>query len=112
MGKLVRGGIASLVPIVFVCITGSEVPAQNTALGEQIFTEKAVPPCALCHTLKAANSSGTIGPNLDELKPDLEKVSRAVKNGVGNMPPYDDTLSDGEIAAVSKYVADAVVRQN
>ena len=107
MRKFVRGCIASL-PILCACIAVGRAPAQSTEQGKQIFTEKAVPPCGLCHKLKAANSSGTIGPDLDELKPDLEKISRAVKNGVGNMPPYGETLSDAEIATVSKYVANAV----
>jgi mono/diheme cytochrome c family protein len=107
MGRFVRGCIASL-PILFVCIVGGPVAAQGAGEGEQIFAEKAEPPCALCHTLKAANSTGNIGPNLDELKPDPEKILRAVKNGVGNMPPYGETLSEKEIEAVAAYVADAV----
>jgi cytochrome c6 len=81
------------------------VHAQTAPSGKQIFSERATPPCGLCHTLKAAGSAGTIGPNLDSMKPDSAKVSRAVKNGVGNMPPYGDTLSDAEIEAVSEYVA-------
>ena len=83
---------------------------ENVELGKQVFLEKAEPPCALCHTLKAAGATGEIGPNLDDLKPDEEKVSNAVKNGVGTMPPYDETLSEAEIAAVAHYVAEAVLR--
>jgi len=81
---------------------------ENLELGKQVFLEKAEPPCALCHTLKAAGATGEIGPNLDELKPDEEKVINAVKSGVGNMPPFDEVLSEAEIAAVAKYVAKAV----
>jgi len=107
MGRFVRGCIASLL-ILLACIAGGPVAAQDTGQGQQIFAEKAEPPCALCHTLKAANSAGNIGPNLDELKPDLEKIRKAVKDGVGNMPPYGETLSDAEIEAVAAYVASAV----
>jgi mono/diheme cytochrome c family protein len=111
MGKLVRGCLASL-PVLFASIAGDPAPAQDGGEGKRIFREKAQPPCALCHTLKAANSTGKIGPDLDELKLDLEKIRKAVRDGVGNMPPYADTLSDAEIEAVSKYVADAVgIRQ-
>jgi cytochrome c6 len=106
MGKLVRGCVASL-SFFLVCIAGGRVPAQSPEQGKRIFAEKAEPPCALCHTLKAASSTGEVGPNLDELKPDLDKVRRAVKNGVGNMPPYGETLTDGEIEAVAAYVAGA-----
>lgn len=82
--------------------------AQEPKQGEKLFLEDANPPCALCHTLSAAQSTGEIGPNLDELKPDRDRVSTAVKNGVGAMPPYGDSLSDAEIAAVAEYVAKAV----
>jgi len=85
---------------------------EDLELGKQVFLEKAEPSCALCHTLKAAEATGRIGPNLDELKPDEEKVSNAVKNGVGNMPPFDEVLSEAEIAAVAKYVAKAVHQGN
>jgi mono/diheme cytochrome c family protein len=94
--------------MLIVCVAGGRTSAQNVEQGRQIFSEKAQPPCALCHTLKAAKSTGEIGPNLDELKPDLEKVRRAVKNGVGNMPPFGETLSDAEIEAVAAYVARVV----
>lgn len=57
---------------------------ENLELGKQVFLEKAEPLCALFHTLKAAGATGKIGPNLDDLKPDEEKVSNAVKNGVGH----------------------------
>jgi cytochrome c6 len=80
-------------------------------MGEKLFTEEANPPCGLCHRLNAAQSTGTIGPNLDTLKPDRDKIKRAVKNGVGNMPPYGDSLSDAEIEAVSEYVAKAITAQ-
>jgi mono/diheme cytochrome c family protein len=65
-------------------------------------------PCALCHKLAAANATGEIGPNLDELKPNEEKVRRAVERGVGNMPPFGEVLSKEQIDAVTKFVADAV----
>jgi len=104
---IVRGGIASVL-ILVACraATGSE--AQRIERGKQLFTEQAEPPCALCHTLKAANSSGKVGPNLDELKPDLEKLRKAVTNGLGAMPPYGETLSEADIEAVAAYVVDAL----
>lgn len=92
---------------VLILSCASAAQAQGVKQGKLIFTEKAEPPCAVCHTLKNAEAEGEVGPNLDELKPDQEKVRNAVKNGVGNMPPYDDSLSDAEIAAVARYVAEA-----
>lgn len=82
--------------------------AQNVKLGKELFIEKAQPPCGLCHSLKDAATIGEIGPNLDDLQPDRAKVRNAVKNGVGNMPPFGDTLTNFEIDSVARYVADAV----
>jgi mono/diheme cytochrome c family protein len=94
----------------FVCVWpfAGEAFAQTANRGKLIFNEKAEPACAICHTLKDAGASGEVGPNLDELKPDLPKIRQAVKNGVGNMPPFGDSLSNADIEAVSRYVAGAV----
>ncbi|MCZ7565243.1 MAG: cytochrome c, partial [Burkholderiales bacterium] len=48
--------------------------ARGDDLGRKVFTQTAQPPCALCHTLQAAGAEGTIGPSLDELKPDTERI--------------------------------------
>ncbi|WP_151633129.1 SorU family sulfite dehydrogenase c-type cytochrome subunit [Noviherbaspirillum aerium] len=81
--------------------------AQNRLeAGRQLFNQAAVPACALCHTLKDANAAGEIGPNLDELKPDASRVEKAVRNGIGQMPPFKD-LSDAQIKALGEYVAAA-----
>jgi cytochrome c6 len=92
----------------FILAVGGDVLAQGADRGKRIFTERAEPPCSVCHTLKAANSTGEIGPNLDELKPDLVKIRTAVKNGVGVMPSFADKLSDADIEAVAEFVAHAV----
>jgi mono/diheme cytochrome c family protein len=74
---------------------------QASAQGKQIFTQN----CASCHTLKAANARGQVGPNLDDLKPDAPTVQRQVTNGGGAMPAFKGQLSDAEIKAVAQYVA-------
>jgi cytochrome c6 len=79
--------------------------AQGQELGLKVFTELAQPPCALCHTLEAAGAAGTIGPSLDELKPDKAKVLQAVRRGLGVMPPFADKLSAEQIEAVADYVS-------
>ena len=60
--------------------------------------------CSVCHTLKDANSNGNIGPNLNEIRPDISRVLLAVTNGIGVMPAYQGQLSDEEINAVATYV--------
>jgi cbb3-type cytochrome c oxidase subunit III len=70
--------------------------------GKTIFTTN----CASCHTLAAAGTHGTVGPNLDQLKPPLARVKRQVTNGGAVMPAFKGKLTDAQIAAVAKYVAE------
>jgi cbb3-type cytochrome c oxidase subunit III len=61
--------------------------------------------CTGCHTLKAAGSTGTVGPNLDEAKPSKDLVIDRVTNGQGGMPSFKGQLSDAQIQAVADYVS-------
>jgi len=74
---------------------------QAAAQGKQIFTQN----CAGCHTLKDANATGKVGPDLDQLKPDQPTTQRQVTNGGGAMPAFKGQLKPEEIQAVSQYVA-------
>jgi mono/diheme cytochrome c family protein len=74
----------------------------NATAGKQIFMSQ---PCGSCHTLKDAGTSGTVGPNLDQLKPPEARVQRQVINGGGAMPAFKGTLTPAQITAVSKYVS-------
>lgn len=86
----------------------SPLPAPaDEALGRKVFTQLAQPPCALCHTLQAAGAAGTVGPSLDELKPDKDRVREAVRKGVGVMPPFADKLTPEQIEALAVFVAAA-----
>jgi cbb3-type cytochrome c oxidase subunit III len=69
--------------------------------GKEIFQKK----CAGCHTLKDAGTNGTIGPNLDQLKPPFAIVQRQVTNGGVKMPAFKNVLNATQIRAVAKYVA-------
>jgi mono/diheme cytochrome c family protein len=60
--------------------------------------------CGGCHTLAAAHSTGTVGPNLDQLKPDYRAVTAQVTNGGGGMPSFKSQLSTQQIADVASYV--------
>jgi mono/diheme cytochrome c family protein len=70
--------------------------------GAAVFAEAG---CNSCHTLSAAGASGTIGPNLDELRPTEEQVVAVVTNGSGAMPAFAGQLDTAEIEAVAAYVA-------
>lgn len=80
--------------------------ATQMARGRQLFTT-ATPACAACHTLKDAGTEGTIGPVLDELKPDAQRVARALRDGIGSMPSFKASLSDADISALALYVSKA-----
>jgi mono/diheme cytochrome c family protein len=85
--------------------TQQKVPPQfakgDPAAGKKVFVTG---PCAGCHTLKAAGTHGTVGPNLDDAQPDLIKIVDRVTNGKGAMPPFKGSLSDKQIADVSAFV--------
>lgn len=75
--------------------------------GKVVFTQKAVPACAICHTMADAGATGGVGPDLDELRPDLAQVKKAMKEGVGAMPSFAATLSEEDMDAVATYVVHA-----
>jgi cytochrome c553 len=61
--------------------------------------------CGTCHTLAEAGTSGEVGPNLDELMPELALVEKQVTEGGGGMPAFQGVLTGEEIAAVAAYVS-------
>ena len=81
---------------------GGGEPLTDATDGETIFSQAG---CISCHTLAAAGSTGTIGPNLDETKPDVALVVDRVTNGKGGMPSFRGRLTEEQIQAVAEYVA-------
>jgi mono/diheme cytochrome c family protein len=75
--------------------------AGDPAAGKAVFTAN----CGGCHALADAGTTGAVGPNLDDLKPDEAKVKHQVEVGGGAMPAFKGTLSDADIANVAAYVA-------
>ena len=98
------GLIALLAP---GAVTAAPGDAAEMAQAKALFTQGAVPPCAVCHTLKDAGTSGAVGPVLDDLQPDAGRVVAALKNGIGAMPSYKATLSDAQMQALGRYVEKA-----
>ena len=78
-------------------------------LGLEVFNNKAQ--CSMCHTLKAAKSIGEIGPNLDQLKPQIPQIISTVTNGIGVMPAFEGMLTMEEIEAVAYYVFNSTNQQ-
>lgn len=87
---------------------GEEAPKEGEAAvaagpGMEIFTTD----CGACHTLAAAGTTGTTGPNLDSLAPSAAAVEHQVENGGGGMPAFgkEKILTPKEIEEVSEFVA-------
>jgi mono/diheme cytochrome c family protein len=85
--------------------TTSTTPALkgDATAGKAVFTGSAG--CTGCHTLADAGSTGTVGPNLDQLKPPFDAVVTQVTNGGAAMPPFKGTLTPQQIADVAAYVS-------
>ena len=88
----------------FFLTTDLKADSEKIALGLEVFNNKAM--CGTCHVLKAAGSTGNIGPDLDSLKPSEEQVKGVVTEGLGVMPAFGEEglLTSEEIDAVSYYV--------
>jgi len=83
---------------------GSSSGSSNAnAAGKKVFTSD----CGSCHTLADAGTNGTIGPDLDQLKPSKSAVKNQVINGGGPMPAFgkQGILDQKQINDVSAYVA-------
>jgi mono/diheme cytochrome c family protein len=63
--------------------------------------------CGACHTLAAAGTSGTAGPDLDEVRPSYGRVVEIVTSGGSVMPAFAGSLSRSQIEAIARYVSGA-----
>lgn len=93
--------------VAFVSATALiSVASANEEEAKLLFLKGAAPACAICHTLEAAGATGAVGPSLNELQPDADRVMNALKNGIGQMPAYP-SLSPEQMRILSEYVAKA-----
>jgi mono/diheme cytochrome c family protein len=74
----------------------------DATAGKGVFTSAG---CTACHTLRDAKATGTVGPNLDDVKPPFQLVVERVTLGKGVMPPFKGKLKDQQIADVAQYVS-------
>ena len=72
-------------------------------LGKKVFLEAGN--CAACHMLSDAGSNAMVGPNLNEIRPDIQRIIMAVRNGIGVMPAMEGILTGEEIEAVAHYTS-------
>ena len=76
--------------------------SSGTAAGKAVFASAG---CGGCHTLQAAGSSGTVGPNLDDKHPSADKVIERVTSGKGAMPSFKGQLTPEQIRQVAEFVS-------
>ena len=93
------GGTAEPAPATTATTAGEAGDAAN---GEEVF---ATAGCGGCHTFDAAGSTGSVGPNLDDLAPSFDAVVTQVTNGGGAMPSFKDELTAQEIRDVAAFVS-------
>jgi mono/diheme cytochrome c family protein len=86
---------------------GGQTKPSGQSGGSAVFASAG---CGGCHTLKAAGTTGTTGPNLDQLRPSAAAVSAIVRSGGGVMPSFSGQLSDTQISAVATYVSSVAGR--
>jgi mono/diheme cytochrome c family protein len=60
--------------------------------------------CGSCHTLKAAGSTGTVGPNLDQSTITEPDEVKQITDGGGGMPAFKGQLSAAQIKALANFV--------
>ena len=102
MGKLFLNLFSALLILIFA--SNFQVNADELFIkGKEVFLEAGN--CAACHSLSDAGSIAEIGPNLNQIRPQVQTILMAVKNGIGVMPAMEGILSDEEIEAVAHYVS-------
>ena len=83
---------------------GPEHSGSGSSPGAKVFADAG---CGSCHTMAAARATGKVGPNLDELRPNQQRVEKQVRSGGNGMPSFASKLSAAEIKAVAGFVATA-----
>lgn len=109
--SITRHSLAVVLGTIAIAVSGcggSEQQAQRSpgaeSTGARVFDDAG---CGSCHTLAAAGSKGTSGPDLDRLKPSRGSVLRQVQRGGIGMPSFSGKLTQGEIQAVAAFVAES-----
>jgi mono/diheme cytochrome c family protein len=112
LGRIALALVALVVALGMPACGGDDDEAEGTteattddgavADGRTVFVDN----CGSCHTLSDAGTSGSIGPNLDEVSLSADQVEEQVRNGGGGMPAFEGDLTDEEIQAVSAYVVE------
>jgi mono/diheme cytochrome c family protein len=106
-------GVAVPAAVVSAVSNKDDIPESNVSNlteaeqhGRELFGLR----CANCHTLQAANAIASVGPNLDQLRPNKALVLDAIENGRsrGNGQMSGGLYTGSDADDVASFVAKAV----
>lgn len=98
---LIIAAATVLSPLAFAAGHGAPRKVRpDTAVGEALFVGN----CSGCHVLRAAGSSGVVGPNLDKYRPpSLAYIKYQVTHGGGVMPAFT-RFTTRQVADIAAFV--------
>ncbi len=97
-------------------VPGIEAPVAPGGEGGQVFADNG---CGSCHTLAAAQSTGTVGPSLDDVLPGMspEEILESIVDPEANLSPgfaagvmpatYGDDISPEELDLLVEFLFDS-----
>ncbi|HEV2786385.1 MAG TPA: cytochrome c [Solirubrobacteraceae bacterium] len=102
-GLLLAGLAAIVLAALGLASCGNDQTASkgDPVAGKRLFAEQG---CDGCHTFKAAGSSGTVGPDLDEASPSPSRVLAQLRKPGGIMPSFANKISEKEKADLAAFV--------
>jgi cytochrome c6 len=105
MQRLVAAALAALALTASACGHDEAAPSPSPADGRAVFVRS----CGGCHTLKAAGTTGAVGPNFDSSERlSAAQIRRQLNLGVGGMPSFRNRLTPRQQAAVAAFLAAAM----
>ncbi len=81
---------------------GAATGARRPSSGRELYLAAG---CGTCHSLTAAQTAGTYGPNLDDASPSRALVIERVTWGKGAMPSFKGRLTAPEIERLADFVS-------
>ncbi len=100
-----RGGggepVAPAAPVRTGVITDARPAGADRRTAREAFAHS----CGACHALRDAGAHGVAGPDLDERRPDAERVRRMIRTGSLDGVMQPNLLTGRDARRVARYVA-------
>ena len=107
-----RFGIVAVVAFVLTAAIAVAAPRGGTVNRPALKRGKIlfVAACGSCHTLAAAGTRGTQGPNLAEEPTSYSEIVARVRRGGEGMPSFGGKLTKAQIAGIAAFVVASTPR--